>query len=95
MSQSILQTEKKCYITGRTDNLDCHHIYGAANRKISEKNGFKVWLTHDLHNGNGPMAVHNNPGQGYDLILKQQAQKEYETDHSRADFVKLLGRSYL
>lgn len=93
---SILQTEKKCYITGRYDNLDLHHIFeGTGRRKMSDENGFWVWITHDYHNGNEPMAVHNNPNQGYDLMLKQQAQREYEKDHTRAEFVKLVGRSYL
>ena len=93
---SILQSEKKCYITGRHDSLDCHHIFpGSANRKISDENGFWVWLTHDYHNGNDPMAVHNNPNQGYDLMLKQQCQRKYEENHTRAEFIKLVGRSYL
>jgi hypothetical protein len=96
MSKSILQTEKKCFITGRTDRLEKHHVYpGRGNRKVSDQNGFWVWLTHDLHNGNDPMAVHNNPNQGYDLLLKQFCQREYEKDHDRADFIKLIGRSYL
>lgn len=93
--ESILQTGKKCYITGRTDNLDCHHIYGASRRKMSDQNGFWVWITHDLHNGNDPMAVHNNPMQGYDLMLKQEAQRKFEEDHTRAEFLKLVGKSYL
>ena len=94
---SILQNEKKCYITGRYDNLDCHHVYGGANRKISDENGFWVWITHDLHNGNDPMAVHSNPLQGYDLMLKQQAQRKYEEEMGRSgdDFIKLIGRSFL
>jgi hypothetical protein len=95
-AESILQTGKKCYITGRTDNLDCHHVYeGTGRRKMSDENGFWVWLTHDLHNGNDPMAVHNNPMQGYDLMLKQEAQRRFEEDHTRAEFMELVKKSYL
>ena len=94
MSKSILQSSKACYLTGRTDNLHKHHIYGAANRKVSEKYGFWVWLTYDMHNGNNPMAVHNNPNEGYDKMLKQLCQRAYE-ESGNDDFVKLIGRSYL
>ena len=92
---SILQSERVCYITSRTDHLHEHHIYGGANRKVSEANGFKVWLTYDMHNGNNPAAVHNNPNQGWDLKLKQDCQRKYEETHSRSDFMKLVGRNYL
>jgi len=92
---SILQSERICYITGRTDQLHAHHVWGGANRKVSEANGFKVWLTYDMHNGNNPDAVHNNPNQGWDLKLKQDCQRKYEETHSRSDFMKLIGRNYL
>ena len=75
--------------------FDKHHIYGAANRKVSEKHGFFVWIKHDLHNGNNPNAVHNNPNTGYDLMLKVKCQEVYEQTHSRAEFMKLIGRNYL
>lgn len=99
--KSILQPEltkrtRKCFITGRTDNIQCHHIWGGANRKISDRMGFWVYLTQGLHNGNDPGAVHNNPGQGYDLMLKQLCQRAWEGEgHSREDFIKLIGKSYL
>lgn len=92
---SIMQNEKVCYITGRTDQLHEHHIYGGANRKVSEANGFKVWLTYDLHNGNNPNAVHKNPMRGWDLKLKRDCQRKYEETHSRAEFMALIGRNYL
>lgn len=95
-SESIIQgNTKECYITGQTGQLDKHHIYPGANRKVSEAQGFWVWLKHDLHNGNNPAAVHNNPNQGWDLKLKQDCQRKYEQTHSRAEFLKLIGRNYL
>lgn len=93
--KSILQSEKECFITGRTDNLHKHHIYLSSNRQISDKHGFWVWLTQDLHNGNDPGAVHNNPGQGHDLKLKQLCQRAYEETNTRDNFIALIGRSYL
>jgi hypothetical protein len=54
-----------------------------------------VYLTADLHNGNDPAAVHNNPNNGYDLLLKQLCQRAYEEANSRDNFIALIGRSYL
>ena len=93
MAKSILQSEKECYITGRTDNLHCHHIYfGRGLRKISDDNGFTVWLTADWHNMSNK-GVHFN--RELDLHLKQACQRKYEETHTREDFMKLIGRSYL
>lgn len=44
--KSILQTEKRSYLSGDTRWLEKHHIFGGANRKLSEKYGLWVWLTH-------------------------------------------------
>ena len=85
---------KECYITGQTQGLDKHHIYLSANRKVSEEYGFFVWLKHDLHNGNNPNAVHNNPNAGYDLMLKVKCQEVYEQTHSRESFMALIGKNY-
>lgn len=92
---SILSNERKCYISGRTDNLECHHIYGGtANRKVSDENGFWVYLTADWHRHNKD-SVHNSPNKGIDLMLKQSAQRMYERGHSRGEFITLVGKSYL
>ena len=87
--------EGEFYSTTPQTQFDKHHIYPGANRKVSEKYGFFVWILHDLHNGNNPNAVHNNPNTGYDLMLKVKCQEVYEQTHSRADFMKLIGRNYL
>ena len=92
-AQSIMQTDKECYITGRSDNLECHHIYFGANRKISDNNGFWVWRTRDMHTGNN--GIHGKYGQSLNLRLKMECQQEFEKTHSREDFIRLIGRSYL
>lgn len=94
MGKSIMQSEKKCYITGSTSNLHKHHIYfGNANRKISERNGFWVWLTGALHNQSND-GVHCG-NKALDLKLKQECQSEFEKTHTREEFRKLIGKSYL
>jgi len=92
--KSILQSEKKCFVCHTTLGLHDHHIYfGTARRKISEKNGFKVWLCYNHHEGT--YGVHGSQGHPLDLELKQTCQKKYEETHSRSEFIRLIGRSYI
>lgn len=91
--KSILQKEKECFICKNPYSLECHHIYpGSANRKKSEKTGLKVWLCHDHHTG-GPDAVHNNPR--VMRWLKETGQAAFEKTHSREEFMRIFGRTYL
>ena len=95
MADSILQSEKVCYITGNTEGLHKHHIFfGHGLRQISEDNGFWVYLSWRLHNGSNE-AVHGKNGHELDLMLKQHAQRKFEETHSRDEFMALIGRSYL
>ena len=94
--KSIVQTEKKCFLTGRTDNLHEHHVYFGKNRKLSEKYGLKIYLVGELHNlsDNG---VHGKYGHELDLNIKEQVQK-IAMEHygwSIGDFVRRFGRNYI
>lgn len=89
---SILQDKKECFITHRTYGLHKHHIYGGANRRISEENGFYIWLVPELHNMSNK-GIHFN--KDFDLRIKQLCQREYEKTHSRDEFMQLIGRNYL
>jgi len=91
---SILQDVKECYLTGRTDNLHTHHIFfGTGNKKVSDENGFWVWLTGKYHNQDSGISVHHN--RYFDLTLKMKCQAKFEEMHSREEFIKLIGRNYL
>ena len=92
--KSIIQAGDRCWFCGTTQNLHTHHIYGGANRNISEKHGFKVRLCAFHHNlgGNGE-CVHRC--REMDLELKRACQEAYEEEHSREEFIKLIGKSYL
>jgi hypothetical protein len=95
MAKSIMQSEKVCYITGQTNNLHKHHIYyGNPWRKISEDNGFWVYLCGRLHNQSDD-GVHCINGHELDLMLKQHCQMKFEETHSREEFMRLIGRNYL
>lgn len=94
-SISVLQgREKECYVTGRTDRLHKHHIYfGTGNRAVSDKYGFWVWLIPELHNMSDE-GIHNGNIE-LDLELKRECQRAFEEDHTRAEFIRLIGKSYL
>ena len=92
--KSIIQSKKECYICSKQINLHDHHIYfGTGKRKTSERNGFKVYLCYEHHEGT--YGVHGKHGHETDLYLKRKCQKEYEKDHNRNDFIKLIGKNYL
>lgn len=90
--QSIIQTEKECYYCHSIYNLECHHIFRGAYRNASERNGLKVWLCQPHHTGQ--TGVHNG-NVILDKWLKQTAQRKYEETHTREDFIREFGRSYL
>lgn len=94
-SVSVLQgKEKRCYITGRTDGLHKHHVfYGTSNRAVSDKYGFWVWLIPELHNMSSE-GIHNGNIE-LDLELKRDCQRAFEEDHTRSEFIRLIGKSYL
>lgn len=89
---SIMQTDKVCFISGSTVALERHHIFGAANRKNSEKYGLWVWLRHDLHN-EPPDGVHFNKAARREL--QAIAQRKFTEYYPDLDFIKIFGRNYL
>lgn len=103
MSDSILQTEVECFITGSRQNVVKHHIYkGNPNRKISEEQGFYIYIDPFFHT-NSREGVHFN--HAFDVTLKKMCQMAYEDkciidqgisrETARDRFRKLVGKSYL
>jgi hypothetical protein len=82
------------FISGRTDWIECHHVYPAANRKLSEKYGLCVYLTHDEHN-EPPWGVHHNRGNMISLQAKVQQISMEHYGWTTEDFIKIFGRNYL
>lgn len=92
MGKSIIQKVKACYFCGRITELERHHVFGGvANRPISEKYGLWVYLCHKCHTG--------KCGAQYDkeknLTLKREAQRCFEKDHSRDEWMTLIRKNYL
>lgn len=89
MSKSILQTEKKCFITGSTVNLDKHHCVHGPRRKQAEKWGCWVWLQHDLH-----MELHDK-NKTLDRMIERACQEKFEELHGHDKWMEIFGKSYL
>ena len=103
---SILQADGSyCYICALFDGdftpkqTQEHHIFpGTSLRTVSEANGFKVRLCPMHHEGDEHgvrLAVHHPEYNNYARLLQQACQTKYERDHSREEWMALVGRSYL
>lgn len=87
-----MQSDKYCYMCHKPDGLHKHHVFGAANRKWSEKYGLWIWLCPTHHNMSD-QGIHFN--KALDLEVKQIAQREFEDTYSREDFMRIFGKNYL
>ena len=90
--QSIIQSERECLVCRTTANLHLHHVYGAANRKHSEKYGLTVFLCARHHNMSNE-GVHFN--RELDLKIKRLAQRKFEEKLTRQEFMRIFGKNYL
>lgn len=93
MSESIIQGERRCYATGRSDHLDRHHCFKSSRRKHAEKHGLWVWLNHEVH-----MAMHDHraPYETLENELKVVAQRAFEeSGGTREDFMRVFGANYI
>lgn len=93
MLDSIIQREKRCFVTGSEVNLDSHHVFKGSRRKHSEKHGLKIWLRHDVHM---KMHDHSKPYETLENDLKAIAQQAFEDNGgTREEFMRIFGCSYL
>lgn len=81
-----------CMFTGSAP-VERHHVFGASNRKRSEKYGFIAPLRPDLHPNGVFAGIYANE---IDQILKKMSQEYYEKHYgTREDFRREFGKSYL
>ena len=83
--------DKVCLLCGRGGLLHTHHIFSGPYRKASTKYGLVVPLCMACHTG--PRGVHSD--YQLNLILKRQAQEEFEETHGRDEFRRIFGKSYI
>lgn len=94
MSESVISNERECFVCGRAEGLHRHHIFeGRGRRAIAEEHGAWVYLCGRHHNLSDA-GVHFD--KSLDTRLKKEAQESLERVlESRAEFMRLFGRSYL
>lgn len=75
----------KCEYCGKySKRLDPHEIYGGSNRKRSIKHKFVKLICPECHKDEKII-----------MQLRIDTQKEYEKTHTREEFIKIIGKSYL
>ena len=89
MSKSIMQAEKRCFITGATVGLDKHHCMHGIRRKAADKWGCWVWLRHDIH-----MRLHDSD-KALDRQIQQACQRSFEALYGHEKWMQVFGKSYL
>lgn len=103
--QSIIpgNINNMCHFCGRYVEIPHkHHIFGAANRKFSEKYGLWVYLCPEHHNMS-KHSVHRDKEIMEEYHIK--GQKAFEKwfretkmaseDEARKEFMRIFGRNYL
>jgi hypothetical protein len=97
--ESIIQKDKThCFICGMNTNLeplDCHHVFGGANRNKSERYGLKVYIHHNKCHIFGENSAHKNAK--VDKALKRIAQKRAMKYYGWTieQFRDIFGKNYI
>ena len=96
---SIIQADRDhCFLCGMNRNLEpleCHHVFGASNRKKSEKYGLKVYLHGNKCHKFGKESVHGNAK--VDKALKAMVQKRAMQYYSWTleEWLSIFRKNYL
>ena len=72
------------YCHRKFKHLDPHEVYGGSNRQRSIKYGFVKKLCRECHSNEKILEQ-----------LKIDTQKEFEKNHTREEFIKIVGKSFL
>lgn len=81
----------KCAVCGSKLGINKHEVFYGSYRQNSIKYGMVIPLCQEHHTGNN--GIHNN--RDIDLYFKRLFQSEFEKTHTRDEFIKLFGKSYL
>lgn len=89
---------RKCFLCGRNGNgdpLERHHIFGAANRPLSEKYGLTVYLCGNRCHRTGPFSAHQNAEVAAYLHRYGQKKAMQEQGWTIGQFIEVFGKNYL
>lgn len=89
-NRSIIQANNEyCYVCGKPNPTDEHHIFGGGNRNKSDEDGMIIYLHRSCHRW-----LHDHPISAN--TYKIRGQKIWELKKgSRDDFIKRYGKSYI
>lgn len=96
--KSIITDKRVCYICGRTQGLQTHHVLDGIRRKKADEDGLTVPLCMECHrviHDNGEVRTMGKTVTEWDL--KQQAQMAwmYHNSASIEAFRERYGKSYI
>ena len=85
----------KCFLSGRWGWLEEHHIFGGANRKLSEKYELKVGLCGISCHREGLKSAHRCADVAQ--MLHEYGQKKFMNEHGATidEFCAVFGKNYL
>jgi hypothetical protein len=84
-----------CFLCGKWGLLEQHHIFGGANRKLSERYGLKVDLCWFECHREGPRAVHRCAETAQQLHEYGQRKYMKEQNATAEEFRAMFGKNYL
>ena len=92
--KSIITSDMKhCYLCGKGDHIEIHHIFSGSNRQHSTAFGCVVPLCHECHQGTN--GVHSNREKMDYLRKVAQSCCEHEYHWTEQDFRSVFHRNYL
>ena len=83
---------KHCFFCGTNKNIHLHECIHGPNRKNSIKHGLVIPLC-GYHHNLSDEGVHLDPEK--DRKVKQIAQRKFEENHTREEFMQIFGKNYL
>ena len=89
MTKSIMQDEKRCFITGSKVGLELHHCFHGPRRKAADRYGCWIWLRSDLHR-----ELHDR-NKELDRMIERACQERFEEIYSHEEFMEIFGKNYL
>lgn len=88
--KSIIQEDKVCFLCGCRVNLELHHTWHGANRKIADKDGLTVWLCNQCHRNLHDKGMN-------DRYLMEIGEKSFLSHFNKTikDFIKRYGKNVI
>ena len=93
MKKSIMPKDD-LWSTEHFEGSHKHHVFGGANRNLSEKDGLYFYLKPEMHNMSDKGIHFNKDFMDYAHKVGQLAWQEYY-NKTKEDFIQRYGKNYL